>query len=170
MLPMEMPQTRARQVAIFGWHILHQTKLALGRGRRPLLQEVTWLKMAVDLLLASLIMNSGSFDVIKTNKKGRDHRGKGLLQYVGEHHLQFAETNEWFLKAGADSPENFLAYEDFDNTPNFKDFRKTWAPHEQDYQHRRPYLVRRKRQRNHWRHQLPGGKGNECIQFPPNEY
>jgi hypothetical protein len=76
---------------------------------------------------------SGSFDVIKTNKVGRDHRGKGLLQYVGEHHLQFAETKEWFVKAGADSPENFLAYEDFDNTPNFNELRKTWAPHIQDY-------------------------------------
>jgi hypothetical protein len=24
------------------------------------------------------------------------------LQYVGQHHLQFAETGEWFLKAGVD--------------------------------------------------------------------
>lgn len=68
-----------------------------------------------------------------TDKTGRDLRSHGLLAYVGEHHLQFAGTGNFFLKAGADSPENFLAYEDFDNTPNTGGFRKTWAPHLQDY-------------------------------------
>jgi hypothetical protein len=47
---------------------------------------------------------TGSFYVQLTNKIGRDHRGKGRLNYVGEHHLQFAETGEGFLKAGVDSP------------------------------------------------------------------
>jgi Domain of unknown function (DUF5060) len=76
----------------------------------------------------------GSFAVMSTNKSGRDLRGKGLLRYVeGKHHLQFAETGEWFLKAGADSPENFLAYEDFENTPNYGGWRKSWAPHKQDF-------------------------------------
>ena len=58
----------------------------------------------------------GTFDVGATDKAGRDHRGKGLLRYVGKRYLQFAETGEWFLKGGADSPENFLAYADFDGT------------------------------------------------------
>jgi hypothetical protein len=49
---------------------------------------------------------TGSFNVQPTDKVGRDHRGKGRLTYVGEHHLQFAETGEWFLKGGVDSPEN----------------------------------------------------------------
>jgi len=53
----------------------------------------------------------GSFEVDETDKTGRDHRGKGRLQYVGQHHLRFAGSGEWFLKAGADSPENFLEYE-----------------------------------------------------------
>jgi hypothetical protein len=44
---------------------------------------------------------TGSFEIMKTDKVGRDHRGKGRLRYVGAHHLQFAE-GEWFLKAGAD--------------------------------------------------------------------
>jgi Domain of unknown function (DUF5060) len=65
---------------------------------------------------------AGSFTIAATNKTGRDLRGKGLLEYVNKHHLRFAETGEWFLKAGSDSPENFLAYVDFDNT------------HVQDYQ------------------------------------
>jgi len=45
---------------------------------------------------------SGFFTIEASNKVGRDHRGKGRLMYVGQHHLQFSETGEWFLKAGAD--------------------------------------------------------------------
>ena len=59
---------------------------------------------------------SGRFRVGPTDKKGRDHRGKGLLRYVGERYLKFAATGERFLKGGADSPENFLAYHEFDGT------------------------------------------------------
>jgi hypothetical protein len=61
---------------------------------------------------------TGSFTVEPTDKTGRDHRGKGRLQYVGEHYLQYAGTGEWFVKAGADAPENTLAYEDFDAVPD----------------------------------------------------
>jgi hypothetical protein len=46
--------------------------------------------------------HTGTFVIQNTNKTGRDHRGKGRLVYVGKHHLQFAETGEWFLKVGAD--------------------------------------------------------------------
>jgi len=59
---------------------------------------------------------AGSFTVAPSDKTGRDHRAKGLLRYVGEHYLQFSGTGEFFLKGGADSPENFLAYADFDGT------------------------------------------------------
>ncbi|MBA7605015.1 hypothetical protein ES703_12143 [subsurface metagenome] len=58
----------------------------------------------------------GRFRVGPSDKTGRDHRAKGLLKYVGKRYLQFAETGEYFLKGGADSPENFLAYADFDGT------------------------------------------------------
>jgi hypothetical protein len=58
----------------------------------------------------------GTFTVGPTDKRGRDFRAKGLLKYVGKRYLQFAETGEYFLKGGADSPENFLAYADFDGT------------------------------------------------------
>jgi hypothetical protein len=60
--------------------------------------------------------DSGTFKVGPTNKTGNDFRGKGRLRYTGKRYLQFAETREYFLKGGADSPENFLAYEDFDST------------------------------------------------------
>ena len=60
---------------------------------------------------------SGSFRVTPANARGRDHRGKGFLRYVGQRYLRFAGTGEWFLKGGANSPENLLAYADFDQTP-----------------------------------------------------
>ncbi len=79
----------------------------------------------------------GSFDVAPTDKTGRDHRGKGRLQYVGERYLRFAETGETFLKQGADAPENFLSYADFDGdfkTDGHKDqLIKTWQPHVKDW-------------------------------------
>ena len=79
----------------------------------------------------------GSFTVGATDKTGRDLRGKGRLQFVDKTYLQFAETGEYFLKAGADAPENLLAYADFDG--NFHSdghgdqFIKTWEPHLQDW-------------------------------------
>ena len=76
---------------------------------------------------------SGSFEIGPTDKTAPDLRAKGRLQYVGEHYLRFAETGEWFLKCGADAPENLLAYAEFDNTPNVKGRLKTWEPHLRDY-------------------------------------
>ncbi|MFC1637099.1 DUF5060 domain-containing protein, partial [Planctomycetota bacterium] len=49
---------------------------------------------------------TGTFNIKPTDKSGRDFRSKGRLQYVGKHHLRFAETGEYFLKCGADAPEN----------------------------------------------------------------
>jgi Domain of unknown function (DUF5060) len=77
---------------------------------------------------------SGSFSIGRSDKTGRDFRRKGRLDHMPNyHHLQFLETSKFFLKAGTDSPENFLAYVDFDGTPDFGGFRKTWSPHIQDY-------------------------------------
>lgn len=59
---------------------------------------------------------TGSFKVGTTDKTGNDFRTKGRLQYVGKRYLQFAGTGTYFLKGGADSPENFLGYADFDGT------------------------------------------------------
>lgn len=93
---------------------------------------------------------TGSFVIQATNKFGGDLRSKGLLRYIeGKHHLQFAETGEWFLKAGSDSPENFLAYDDFDNTPNNGGYRKSWSAHKQDYRLGDPSWA--------------GGKGTDII-------
>jgi hypothetical protein len=89
---------------------------------------------------------SGSFKVAKTDKTGRDFRAKGRLQYVGKHHLQFAGSKEYFLKAGADAPETLMAYSDFDNTVALKANvpLKTWAPHVQDWREGDPTWKRGK--------------------------
>jgi hypothetical protein len=62
------------------------------------------------------IGKSGEFSIAPTDKTGRDFRAHGRLTYVGKHHLQFAGSKEFFLKAGPDSPETLLAYADFDGT------------------------------------------------------
>lgn len=76
---------------------------------------------------------TGSFNVLATNKTGKDFRATGRARYVGQHYLQYAETGKWMVKGGADAPENTLAYNDFDATPNNGNRRKTWQPHQQDY-------------------------------------
>jgi len=59
---------------------------------------------------------SGSFRIEPSDKSTPDFRARGLLEYVGGHHLRFADSAKYFLKGGADSPENFLGYADFDGT------------------------------------------------------
>ncbi|HMP83100.1 MAG TPA: DUF5060 domain-containing protein [Verrucomicrobiota bacterium] len=78
---------------------------------------------------------TGSFEIKPTDKTGRDFRAKGRLQYVGGHYLRFAGSGEYFLKAGPDSPETFLAYVDFDNTEARKTNvpLKSWSPHVRDW-------------------------------------
>ncbi len=79
---------------------------------------------------------SGSFQVSASNKTGADFRAKGMLRYVGKHHFQHASTGEYFLKGGAGSPENFLAYKDFDDTydlDNTNAFIHEYQPHLGDW-------------------------------------
>ena len=92
-----------------------------------------------------VFLAEGSFEVLPTDKTGHDFRGKGRLDYVGKRYLQFAGNKEFFLKAGADAPENLLAYTDFDGTYSYKtagEHRnneaatanlKTWQPHVRDW-------------------------------------
>ncbi|MFB0523965.1 MAG: DUF5060 domain-containing protein, partial [Phycisphaerae bacterium] len=87
----------------------------------------------------------GTFTIGPSDKSGRDFRGKGLLKYVGKRYLQFAETGKYFLKGGADSPENFLAYAEFDDTHDtgeriregeavIGEFLHRYTPHLHDWQ------------------------------------
>lgn len=95
---------------------------------------------------------AGSFRIEPSDKSSPDFRAKGRLDYTGDRYLRFAETGEIFLKAGPDSPENFLAFTEFDATyshnPN-KQFSKGWAPHVPDWREGDPT----------WK----GGKGKGII-------
>ncbi len=53
---------------------------------------------------------TGSFEIRP------DSQASGVLRYVGERYLQYSGSGRFFLKSGADSPENLLAYHDFDGT------------------------------------------------------
>lgn len=78
---------------------------------------------------------TGSFKVATTDKSGRDFRAQGRLTYVGKHHLQFAGSKQYFLKAGPDSPENFFGSNDIDGTTSAKKGGnlKTWQAHTKDW-------------------------------------
>lgn len=90
----------------------------------------------VSATVADLYKADGEIVIAPTDKTGRDLRGKGRLQYVGKHHLRFAGNGEYFLKAGADAPETFLGYADFDgtyaNNPR-KVPLKIWKAHLKDW-------------------------------------
>lgn len=76
---------------------------------------------------------TGSFTIDPTDKSGADFRGKGRLQEVGQPYLQHLGSREYFIKTGAGSPENLLAFADFDNTAKGKNILHTYAPHVKDF-------------------------------------
>lgn len=86
--------------------------------------------------LAPFHGQTGSLDIVDSDKQGRDFRSEGKLSYVNQRYLQFAQSGRYFLKAGADAPETLLAYQDFDGTlagnPK-KAPLKSWSPHVQDW-------------------------------------
>ncbi|MHC4251928.1 MAG: DUF5060 domain-containing protein, partial [Planctomycetota bacterium] len=103
---------------------------------------------------------SGRFTVRETDKRGRDHRGRGRLEYVGEHYLRFAGSGGHFIKGGADSPENFLAYHEFDGTSRHGNLRARRGEAKTDRLHRYAPHVR------DWRTGDPtwrGGRGKGII-------
>ncbi|MDX2245959.1 MAG: DUF5060 domain-containing protein [Bacteroidia bacterium] len=86
---------------------------------------------------------------------------EGKIRRVAGHYLQYAGSGRYFLKGGADSPENFLAYTDFDGTyrgeiaagregeANPRDVLHRYEPHAQDWREGDPT----------WQ----GGKGKNII-------
>ena len=75
----------------------------------------------------------------------------GRLITSDKHYLQYASSKAYFLKGGADSPENFLAYFEFDGTykgenPEAREGEATgpdglhhYAPHGQDWRNGDPF-------------------------------
>jgi len=70
----------------------------------------------------------GSFQVKPRDDQAPGFWKWGRLQYVGEHYLKFAD-GPYYIKGGCDSPENLLAYADFDDTvPSHR-----YSPHVRDW-------------------------------------
>ncbi|MBX7255123.1 MAG: DUF5060 domain-containing protein [Candidatus Hydrogenedentes bacterium] len=88
---------------------------------------------------------TGSFEVGPIDKNAPGFLAKGMLCNLGSRYPQFVETKEYFIKGGADSPENVLAFADFDGTTPTHRF----DPHAGDWKEGDPT----------WR----GGKGKNLI-------
>lgn len=63
--------------------------------------------------------SEGILNIVKSDKTGKDFRAKGRIVNGGKGYFKFQGTDEIWIKNGADSPENFLAYADFDQTLRF---------------------------------------------------
>ncbi len=57
----------------------------------------------------------GKFIIIASDKEGRDFRANG---HLGAHkgYYKFKNSNKYWIKGGANSPENLFAFKDFDGT------------------------------------------------------
>ncbi|HEU4961558.1 MAG TPA: DUF5060 domain-containing protein [Sphingomonas sp.] len=99
----------------------------------------------------------GTFQVGPSDATGRDNRARGMLHYAGKHYLRFAGTGKYLVMAGTQSPENFLAYYQFDNT---KDYRgQKGLPHADQLHHYDPHVKDWKPGDPTWQ----GGKGKGII-------
>jgi hypothetical protein len=87
--------------------------------------------------------DKGTFEVVPSQKKAPDFRAQGRM-IVDNGYFRFEHSGNYFLKAGADSPENFLAFKYFDNTYRMETLNKdgearttgqihAYEPHLQDW-------------------------------------
>lgn len=78
---------------------------------------------------------TGVFTVKPPEKNAGSFNRSGAVIYNNSRYL-YTQNGEPLLLFGTNSPENFLAYQDFDNTysidPN-KNFLKSWSPHIKDW-------------------------------------
>ena len=90
--------------------------------------------------------SGGTLEIEVSDKTGPDFRSRGRIVNGGRGYFKFQGTDEIWIKNGADSPENFLAFMDFDQTSRFNlnseiregeaDPKKnlhTYAPHLSDW-------------------------------------
>lgn len=61
----------------------------------------------------------GDFRVVRSAKEGDDFRAHGRIE-AADGYFKFRGTENYWLKAGTNSPENLLAYVDFDDTYRIK--------------------------------------------------
>jgi hypothetical protein len=94
--------------------------------------------------VAEGLHTAGTIEVADCPVKDGDPWQRGFLRHGRGRYYQFSGNGEYFLKAGADSPENFFAYADFDDTfdtdglaregeATGPQFIHHYAPHVQDW-------------------------------------
>ena len=83
---------------------------------------------------------AGKLTVGKSDKSGRDHRAQGMLAYTGQHYAQYLGSKKYFIQVGTQSPENLLAYWEFDGTVDhggaenrLRDGLHRFEPHVRDF-------------------------------------
>ncbi len=105
---------------------------------------------------------TGSFTISPSDKKGFDFRSKGRIVNGGKGYFQFQDSDEIWIKNGADSPENFLAYADFDQTTRYSlktEVREGEADPKKDLHKYEPHVTDWKEGNPTWQN----GKGKGMI-------
>ncbi len=77
----------------------------------------------------------GAFEAAPRDPDAPGFARYGRLEYVGGHYLKFRDGPYW-IRGGTDSPENFLAYAGFDNTPashRYQPHESDWRPGDPDW-------------------------------------
>jgi hypothetical protein len=72
--------------------------------------------VAVSDFAGGLACARGTITVAEHAAGDRDPWHRGFLRHSSGRYYRYSGTGEYYLKGGADSPENFLAYADFDGT------------------------------------------------------
>lgn len=105
---------------------------------------------------------TGSFTVVASDKKGSDFRSKGRIVNGGKGYFKFQDSDLVWIKNGTDSPENFLAYDGFDQTSRFSlksEVREGEADPKKDLHKYEPHLADWKPGDPSWQN----GKGKGII-------
>ncbi len=110
----------------------------------------------------SLEVREGTMEIAPSDKSGPDFRGRGRIINGGKGYFKIQGSEKIWIKNGADSPENFLAFADFDQTTRFslkkevregeadpKESLHKYQPHIRRLAGRRPNLAGRKREGHH---------------------
>lgn len=82
-------------------------------------KNITVLEGETSGILITVDGVEGKFEVAESDKKGDDFRGKGRIINGGKGYFRFQYSENLWIKNGTDSPENFLAFVDFDQTTRF---------------------------------------------------
>lgn len=78
---------------------------------------------------------TGTFEVRPQAADAPNFLKWGRLEYTGTHYLKFRDGPYW-IRGGTDSPEDFLAYAGFDNTPpshHYAEHVADWRPGDPDW-------------------------------------